>query len=113
MRIEQRNLRKYQPHGSVHRCQKQKMPVVGGVSGTAPSSVITSKRSVAPITASSSAVSFGTIRRATLWPKENRAPSLAFSRLTALAIPQPAQHLRKGGALAVHQNADPIDTRRQ
>jgi len=71
MRIEQRNLRKYHPASSVQRCQKQKMPVVGGTSGTAPSSAMTSKRSVDPMMASSRAVGRGTIHNATRWPKEN------------------------------------------
>ena len=76
IRIEQRNLRKYQPLSKVQRCQNQKMPVVGGLYGTAPSSAITSKRSVAPITASSSAVSLGTIHKAMRCPIENRSSGL-------------------------------------
>jgi len=83
MRIEHRNLRKYHPASSVHRCQKQKMPMVGGVSGTAPSSEIVSKRSVDPIMANTSAANRGTTHNATRWPNEK-----SFSELTLrFAIP--------------------------
>ena len=64
----------------MHLCQKQKIPRAGGVSGTAPSSAIVSKRSVIPIRASNAAVSRGTTHSAMRCPRLKRA--LAVSAVT-------------------------------
>src|ERR1700751_5966698 len=105
MRMEQGNLRKDHPQGNVQRCQKQKMPLAGGVAGIAPSSAMTSKRRVTPMIARMNVARRGTIASAMRCVKEKRCSA------TALTIAEPAEHLRQSGALAVHEDADAVDSR--